>query len=612
MTDQDNGDISLARAFEVAALRPIARGLLADYRKIRPSLMRLSGDVLDAVPVSLDLDSYLHALRRRVLSGSYAPAAPAVVTVAKRNSLLRPVVYPCLDDAIVLGALMAAIKPKLDEELPDWVSYGGKPSTKKPGNEEEGDEYEDWFGAFLRHKARADRIRNNDDPLIVSTDISNFFPSIRLDLLRDRIRSLRLLDTAAVNLLFELLRRLGSASLYDPFMTRGLPQEPDDHARLLAAYFLKELDSTVEPLGKAKRYARFADDILFSARDQRDATKILLQVQRTLQPLGLNLNSSKTRILTTEEFEAYHFPTYNAYLDGLDDPLVGKLFARDLDEKTRLFLRETRTGEWDRVLRRFYSLSRRYGSVVLAPYALRHIREFPESAAYALEYLQAMRPTEHTAVSLVDIAQDTEAIHEDVRLKSYTTLLHLPLPNRQRLRDEITRRTETYLKRKARLADPLGDQLALLVAYRYAKTEDALRIARNYVKSPQADSPGVKQAYVLLRAEGKQMESLRGLLHDIHDPELWRAEDLFQRIEHDGDATFQAMEPWLRLVEIKGPDRFVARARALPLIRFFAKTYRSPRYISFVEEMTQTLKGAQRPAPLDALSIRRIGELSTT
>ena len=603
-------EIPLSGAVSPAAMRRVHKRLTGSIRNVRPTDTRLIHDPIDNLAYSLDLGSNLAALHRRVLSGAYAPSQPATVRVAKRNRLRRPVVFCGLEDGLVLGSLVAAIRPALEDALPDWVSYGGRSRRDAPPSE---DPYEGWFLAFLRHHARADRIQSNDDDLIVSSDIANFFPSVNLDLLRDKIQRLGLLDSTATNLLLRLLHEFGGAHSFDPFALRGLPQEPDDNSRLLASYLLVDVDEEFRDLGESDRFGRFSDDMIFSATDRQGAAGIIARLQDSLERLGLAVNSSKTSVLSKQDFASTYLPDANEFLDSVTDDKLKVLTQTEQTEferNTRSFLRSRREGEWDRVLRRFYSVARRFNSPVLSRYAWRHLDAYPESARHILEYMQALRPTMSTVSKLFEVAMSDGAHYEDVQILCYETLLHLPVGNQSSIRRFIVQNAKDHMTgRGCDAASPYSASLCLLAIYKYGYVDD-FAVIEDVLSSDDCPPEVAKQGYVLLRSTGRAGELARSLPPRYNDTDLWRLAHFFEELEGTPSKVLAIAKSWMRPKKSTWPDRQFLRARSLPLFQaFFRSAPESKVFAAVLEQTKRSLTAVKDQRLRDGLSLARLREM---
>ena len=212
-------------------------------------------------------------------------------------------------------------------------------------------------------------IEEDPNPLLVVSDITNFFSSIDLTLLRSKVSGETSLDLTASNLLFYMLENLRPIEGYSPTGSLGLPAVADDTSRVLAHFYLAELDGELVSEGRQDRYTRWVDDMVISVPDEIEGGKVVARIERALSKLGLVANSSKTDLVLKEEFRKSHHEEENEYLDAVHQAIDDGEFVPDersyFEERLTGFLSSPREGQWSRILRRYYTESRRLRSTTL-------------------------------------------------------------------------------------------------------------------------------------------------------------------------------------------------------------------------------------------------------
>ena len=134
-------------------------------------------------------------------------------------------------------------------------------------------DYEDWWTKWLRYRMLLDLIEGDANPYLIISDITNFFGSIDLSLLRNKFSSVNPLTTKATNLLFHFLEHLRPIDDYSPQEMFGLPVVPDDASRIMANFYLGDLDDELLTEGQQGRYTRWVDDMVVSVSDSVSAGK---------------------------------------------------------------------------------------------------------------------------------------------------------------------------------------------------------------------------------------------------------------------------------------------------------------------------------------------------
>jgi hypothetical protein len=163
---------------------------------------------------------------------------------------------------------------------------------------------QNWQEFWKMLKLQCDAVEDNQQ--CVSFDIANYYDTLDLKLLENRLRSTCPDETEAINVLFELLRSWNRALRGYQETTKGIPMDMvGDMSRVLANFNLTGFDadfkSEVEKIGGS--YRRWADDIFFCASSDQ-VVPLIYRASSLLHSLGLNINASKVRVRTRCEFHA--------------------------------------------------------------------------------------------------------------------------------------------------------------------------------------------------------------------------------------------------------------------------------------------------------------------
>lgn len=149
---------------------------------------------------------------------------------------------------------------------------------------------------------------HDGDIFFHTTDIANFYDSIDLNKLEQKIK--KDIDNwdGTVDVLIHLLKYWNRVvDGYNP-SSKSIPQEfVQDASRLLANFYLKNFDIEIKKECEIRniRYLRWADDLLFIHSSPEDLENIVHIACKKLLKIGLNLNSSKTKLYTSTEFIRY-------------------------------------------------------------------------------------------------------------------------------------------------------------------------------------------------------------------------------------------------------------------------------------------------------------------
>ncbi|WP_118986603.1 MULTISPECIES: RNA-directed DNA polymerase [unclassified Photorhabdus] len=148
---------------------------------------------------------------------------------------------------------------------------------------------------------------------LMATDVLNYFENISIDKVKESFELLipqvkangaeKLKIRNAINTLCELLCKWGFSKFH------GLPQNRDPSS-FIANVMLNSIDQKMVVLGYD--YYRYVDDIRIICPDISSARRSLIELIGALRTIGMNINSSKTKILTSDsdkDLVAEFFPS---------------------------------------------------------------------------------------------------------------------------------------------------------------------------------------------------------------------------------------------------------------------------------------------------------------
>jgi hypothetical protein len=136
------------------------------------------------------------------------------------------------------------------------------------------------FGARLARLA-------DDAGCLVFADVRECYRSIRPDIVGGALRAIGC-DVFRSGAVVAFLRRLEAMGIV------GLPVGPEP-SPVLANAVLAAVDRSLA--ASAIRYLRWVDDVVAVAAEPADAERVLAVVRAALEPLGLELNERKTRVV---------------------------------------------------------------------------------------------------------------------------------------------------------------------------------------------------------------------------------------------------------------------------------------------------------------------------
>jgi hypothetical protein len=149
------------------------------------------------------------------------------------------------------------------------------------------------------------------DKYIIEIDITNYYDNIDIDILRrELIKSSSDANLSPDNyikchfFIESICNILAKISFNGK---RGLPQNRDISS-FLANIYMRVLDREL----KDNTYFRYMDDIRIISDSHADANRVMLKIVESLRPIGLAINSGKTRLLEPES------ELHKAFINDLD------------------------------------------------------------------------------------------------------------------------------------------------------------------------------------------------------------------------------------------------------------------------------------------------------
>ena len=239
---------------------------------------------------SKGLDPFLTDIREDLQKGRYKPRQNRLVDIPKGHGKVRTLQIPCIRDRVVQGALKLILEPIFEADFcPN--SYGFRP-RRSP------------------HRALAEVRRSvmRRMSTVIDVDLSRYFDTIRHAMLLDKIAK-RVQDPQVMRLVKQIIKASGKVGV-----PQGGPFSP-----LAANIYLNEVDwafdairrKTAQGSYEAVNYHRFADDIVITVSGHHSkrgwAQHALKRLEEYLEPLGIELNREKTKVVNTLNGEAFGF-----------------------------------------------------------------------------------------------------------------------------------------------------------------------------------------------------------------------------------------------------------------------------------------------------------------
>jgi hypothetical protein len=233
------------------------------------------------------------------------------------------------------GKLRKKEQSEIESELTEYGRYSFNPMA-----------WTEAFGEF--NSILFSQLDEQKYSHVLQFDLSNFYDSVRLDILERWIRE----EADAkkgwiVTLLFYLLNQWnrGNTGLHPQVV--GLPQDAlADCSRILANFYLQKYDRFARAVCESRNslYLRYADDQVVLMNDPGKSDVLLLLLTRELDRYGLRVNQKKVELRTAKELEIHRCRALQAIFSKKGDnknPRLVRRFAKRYLEFSKDDLYET-------------------------------------------------------------------------------------------------------------------------------------------------------------------------------------------------------------------------------------------------------------------------------
>ena len=349
-----------------------------------------------------DLAGHLDDLNGRIRNDEYHPKSMYICDVPKGGWLVRPGPILLVEDRIVYYACLGACMPSIYETL-KW-SQGTVDLAREISNEFENAKWlESLYIGWKKFRTMSIEKIETGVSHVITTDISSYYENINIRTLISDLKSAAV-DDNIVNLLSKCLNKWAQS------IGKGIPQgcAPSD---FLGKLYLNSVDLNLRAMGYD--HLRCVDDIRIFCKNEVEAKKALVDLTELLRKRGLNLQSAKTKIHTSDEartiidrVESKLRPikkNLNEALD-IDNPYFSAAQADELlgqtEEDTPVEVLEQAfqehcidTGEEDFNKTLFHFLINRLGKSkndIAVDYCLKLLKTRPEETPWILKYLRSI------------------------------------------------------------------------------------------------------------------------------------------------------------------------------------------------------------------------------
>jgi Reverse transcriptase (RNA-dependent DNA polymerase) len=449
---RDVADEGLLRRVWRDHVRPMLRSMTF-------SNLNLTPDPLHYAAYEWGLQTLISSLASDIVLGRYSPERGEIVRMAKRRGLTRPLCFLAPRDALVYSAITTLCRAQLISRAQPWVGAERTDKGQAEVPADAGDSF-DWFRFWLAREGHILGMLDDDNvKYLVESDISNFFPSIRLEAVREHLHSQTKLEKEVVRLCVQIIDGVMPRRDYSEVSLMGLPQEQSGSSRYIAHSFLLHVDKEFRKEGEAGRYTRFMDDILIGAETPESGQVCISRWQMSLETLGLYPNGAKTSVIEKGQYLHDAMVSTNAEIENienkLDNSMHGDLREVTLTPEINQDISEISVGHrtlpdrpkrWDRVTRRIYTLQRRAGVTLWWQYWYSDINDYPGSAPHILEYVRSWPLTQETAERLTELSRRYHRLYPNIALLAAEAMASAPVEKDMDLWNQIYHTCNSHLR----------------------------------------------------------------------------------------------------------------------------------------------------------------------
>jgi hypothetical protein len=291
-----------------------------------------------------NLDERINHLIEQIKNDRYRPRHLLDIDLPKTGLSVRPGNVLPIEEAILLHSMIYLLAPILDKKLvqevysfrlhPDWKKRIKKRDSLFRESEIEFpflkrqtirsiSPFEEWYERWPQFEADSRHVCLQEDyNHLTKTDITAYFENVDLRLLETQIRShLKGKEDKIVQILFRILKGWTRTTSIGTPIERGIPQG-NEVSSFLSNIYLLPLDIALIQFCKKHdaKWLRYVDDVKVFTKSRKDALEVVFVINDVLRSLYLNLQGSKTKILSGAEL-------YNE-VDDSDLQLVDSIYDK--------------------------------------------------------------------------------------------------------------------------------------------------------------------------------------------------------------------------------------------------------------------------------------------
>ena len=415
----------------------ISKVLLWDaWNVVRKELLRASiRDVVDFLDYDVEPDGWIETLLSQLSSGQYQPEPPVRFTLGKSGGFSRTMTQPSIPDLVLYRAIVDKLYNQARERENKHVYLRIRQLPPSPASAQQRAEHaksqRTIYAWLIYARYRRQLIVKEARPYVVLTDISTFFDSLLHSHVNEALRDCAV-ETASFDLLFQLLDCFSTQQ--NEAMSQGisLPVDEFDCSRTLAHLTLFSHDERMAKLVGEDNYIRWVDDQSLTVSSYAEGLRVLCEVEKSLAKLHLPPSVKKSRVLTMAEARRhFHFHTHRM-LHNVETRMkraTTRRQRRRLASELRVIWEKAQrhggTGEFDKILGRFYKLAGIARLRFLRARALQDVLTNPRMVGTICDYMRSSGTVSEYLNWGKTLMHHEEQIYPDVNVGLTESLLRL-------------------------------------------------------------------------------------------------------------------------------------------------------------------------------------------
>jgi hypothetical protein len=383
-------------------------------------------DLYDYYDFNYNIEERALVLRTEILNGNYLAVKPLIYRLEKKLGVCRHIVIPQPQDALVLQVITEQLNTEIINKMPSKNSFYSQDKHNMKYPHQVDTDYDlNWQKQWKKLQKLIYQFKEEKELLVV-TDLSNYYDSIDIPVLRNLISNIVDDKEVLLDLLFKIIENISWNPDYLSYTGRGLPTSNLEGIRLLAHSFLQEFDAILKERTNDS-FTRWMDDVIIGVDTRQEAIETLSAASDVLKSRGLALNLAKTAIYNSEKAE-FHFQVQeNLYLDSIDLNLKPRTkeynkLTSELKSRLKKHLKNGKANYAEKITKRYVTAFGKLKSEKLLTEVAQLYDERPGIRSNLLIYLSQLGYKKKTSETVLKII-DNLNVYDDISLFQVCKLL---------------------------------------------------------------------------------------------------------------------------------------------------------------------------------------------